>query len=69
MSAAKIQVRNLSKEFPPRHGGASPLRVIKNLNLAIQPHEFICILGRSGCGKSTLLNAIASFVSVPSFLL
>jgi NitT/TauT family transport system ATP-binding protein len=59
MTPAKIHVRNLHKEFPPRQAGAAPLRVIKNLNLAVAPHEFICILGRSGCGKSTLLNAIA----------
>ncbi|MGH7004886.1 MAG: ABC transporter ATP-binding protein, partial [Alphaproteobacteria bacterium] len=59
MSIAKIQIRNLSKEYPPRQGAGDSLRVIKNLNLAIAPHEFVCILGRSGCGKSTLLNAIA----------
>lgn len=59
MSLAKIQIRNLSKDFPPRQGKGEKLRVIKSLNLDIQPHEFVCILGRSGCGKSTLLNAIA----------
>ena len=59
MNAPKIQIRGLTKEFPPRQGAGENLRVIKNLNLTIAPHEFVCILGRSGCGKSTLLNAIA----------
>ena len=59
MSLAKIQIRNLSKDFPPRQGKGERLQVIKSLNLDIQPHEFVCVLGRSGCGKSTLLNAIA----------
>jgi len=59
MSVAKIRIRDLAKDFPPRQGKGEKLRVIKNLNLAIEPHEFVCILGRSGCGKSTLLNAIA----------
>lgn len=33
--------------------------VLNNLNLNIQPGEFIAIVGRSGCGKSTLLRLIA----------
>jgi ABC-type nitrate/sulfonate/bicarbonate transport system ATPase subunit len=59
MTAAKIEIRGLSKIFPPRVPGGETLHVIRNLNLSIVPHEFVCILGRSGCGKSTLLNAIA----------
>ncbi len=59
MSVAKIRIQNLTKEYPPRHGVGDTLRVLKDLHLAIQPHEFVCILGRSGCGKSTLLNTIA----------
>lgn len=35
--------------------------VLKGLNLKVNPHEFICILGKSGCGKSTLLNLLAGF--------
>ncbi|MCS6760406.1 MAG: ABC transporter ATP-binding protein [Candidatus Devosia euplotis] len=33
--------------------------VLKDLNLEIEPGEFLVLLGPSGCGKSTLLNAIA----------
>lgn len=35
--------------------------VLKGLDLKVNPHEFICILGKSGCGKSTLLNLLAGF--------
>ena len=35
----------------------------KNINLEIQPGEFLCVVGKSGCGKSTLLNLIAGFRS------
>jgi NitT/TauT family transport system ATP-binding protein len=35
---------------------------LKDINLSIDPGEFVCLLGPSGCGKSTLLNAIAGFV-------
>ncbi|HFF5520840.1 TPA: ATP-binding cassette domain-containing protein, partial [Acinetobacter baumannii] len=35
------------------------VKVLEDLNLHIQPGEFLAIVGRSGCGKSTLLRLIA----------
>ncbi len=32
---------------------------LANVNVSVQPGEFICIVGPSGCGKSTLLNIVA----------
>ncbi|MEY3400527.1 MAG: hypothetical protein RLZZ86_124 [Cyanobacteriota bacterium] len=33
--------------------------VLKEINLEIQPGEFVAIVGRSGCGKSTMLRLVA----------
>jgi polar amino acid transport system ATP-binding protein len=30
--------------------------VLRNINLDVQQHEVICLIGASGCGKSTLLR-------------
>ncbi|MEJ6812461.1 MAG: ATP-binding cassette domain-containing protein, partial [Oceanospirillaceae bacterium] len=32
--------------------------VVKNLDLTVQPDEFLTILGPSGCGKTTTLRMI-----------
>ena len=40
--------------------GGRPLKVLKGINITIQPKEFTAIMGPSGSGKSTLLNMIGA---------
>ncbi|WP_426449340.1 phosphonate ABC transporter ATP-binding protein [Paenibacillus sp. S-38] len=47
-----IEFQNVSKVYPNGTIG------LKNINLTIQPGEFIVIVGLSGAGKSTLLRSI-----------
>lgn len=39
---------------------------LKNINLNIQPGEFVSLLGPSGCGKTTLLRIISGFLKPSS---
>jgi len=56
-----ISVRDLWMSFPERRTGHS-VNVLEDINLQLEPGEFVCIVGPSGCGKSTLLNIIAGFL-------
>jgi sn-glycerol 3-phosphate transport system ATP-binding protein len=49
---ASVEMKGVSKSF-------GDVRVIQQIDCAIDDGEFIVILGPSGCGKSTLLRIIA----------
>ena len=53
-----VRVSNLDKYFGRLH-------VLKDISLAVQPREVVCLIGRSGSGKSTLLRCI-NFLEEPS---
>lgn len=39
-----------------------PLKVVDDVNLALEEGEFVSLLGPSGCGKTTTLRMIAGFI-------
>ncbi len=57
-----IEIRDLNKTY----FGASPLHVLKGINLSIEKGEFVSIMGASGSGKSTLLNVLGLLDSYDS---
>jgi NitT/TauT family transport system ATP-binding protein len=54
--SAAVQIRNVTKEFK---GGTVALR---DIELEIQPGEFVSLIGPSGCGKSTLLRIVGDLI-------
>jgi NitT/TauT family transport system ATP-binding protein len=54
------ELRDVSHVFTLPNG--RPLRVLANINLAIQPREILALLGPSGCGKSTLIRILAGLI-------
>jgi putative ABC transport system ATP-binding protein len=51
-----IQVQEVNKEYGR---GKNTVAALKDINIEIEPGEFVAVLGPSGCGKSTLLHVMA----------
>ncbi|MCK6445618.1 MAG: ABC transporter ATP-binding protein [Planctomycetes bacterium] len=56
MTVPRIECRAIVKRLP---SGSALLTILDTLDLAIEPGEFVAILGPSGSGKSTLLGLLA----------
>ncbi len=51
-----LQVQDVSKEYGK---GKKTVAALKDIELEINPGEFVAVVGPSGCGKSTLLHVMA----------
>ena len=56
-NGTRISVAGLGKEVKDRESG-TPLHILTDIHLTIEPREFVGLLGASGCGKSTFMDAI-----------
>jgi ATP-binding cassette subfamily B (MDR/TAP) protein 1 len=53
----QVQFENVHFRYPTRPG----VRVLRGLNLTIEPGTYVALVGASGCGKSTAIQLIERF--------
>jgi NitT/TauT family transport system ATP-binding protein len=63
MAVPMLEGRDISIAFD---AGGVKRNVLEGLNIAIDEHEFVCIVGPSGCGKTTLLRVMAGLLPASS---
>jgi polar amino acid transport system ATP-binding protein len=54
---AKVEVRSVVKAFDDKV-------VLRDVDLSVEPHEVVCLIGSSGSGKSTMLKCINLLVDI-----
>lgn len=63
----RIECTGLSKVFIDQRSGEETV-ALADVNLTIEPGQFVTVVGPSGCGKTTLLNILAGFEKLSSGL-
>ena len=59
---AAVAVSGVSKSFRGRRSARSARAALHDVDVLVEPGQFVSLLGPSGCGKSTLLNILAGFL-------
>lgn len=59
MDAKRLAIRKMNKHYGKFHA-------VKDLDIEVEPGEFLVLLGPSGCGKSTALRMIAGLEEITS---
>ena len=66
MSEPLLEVRNLKKYFPVKHGmfssGKGFVHAVDGISLTVEKGETFGLVGESGCGKSSLSRVILGLV-------
>ena len=57
-----LRVEGVSKTYGAAYAEIETA-AIANIDMVINDHEFVCVVGRSGCGKTTLLRMVAGLTA------
>ena len=61
--APALEVRNVTAGYGRRRNGVPVLKVLRDVNVAVQRGHTVGVIGESGCGKSTLARVMSGLLS------
>ncbi|MDB5820079.1 MAG: transporter related, partial [Rhizobacter sp.] len=64
VKAKNVEVSHVHKRFDTQQG--QQVHALDNINLKVQPGEFVSVVGPSGCGKSTLMRIVCGLTPTTS---
>ena len=60
--APALEVRNVTAGYGRRRNGVPVLKVLRDVNVAVQRGHTVGVIGESGCGKSTLARVMSGLL-------
>jgi ABC-2 type transport system ATP-binding protein len=57
-----LTFRSVTKFYPARQAGSTPLKALDQVSFGVQEGEFFGLLGPNGAGKTTLISILAGLV-------
>lgn len=63
ISGVSVRMQNVTRCVK---SGKTSKTILNNVNITIEPNEFVAIIGGSGAGKSTVMNAMSGFEKATS---
>ncbi|MCS6870133.1 MAG: ABC transporter ATP-binding protein [Anaerolineae bacterium] len=60
--ATLVEIKNLSKRYPPRNGKGEGTLAVKHMNLTIDQGEIFSLLGPNGAGKTTTISIMSGLL-------
>lgn len=63
MGGTRVDMMNVSRVVTVKH---QKRFILQDVNLTVEPNDFIAIIGGSGAGKSTVMNAMSGFEQATS---
>src|SRR5258708_40148943 len=58
-----VEIRNLTKRYPPTQGSKEGFLAVKGLNLTIERGEIFSLLGPNGAGKTTTISMMSGLLA------
>ncbi len=66
VSGTRVLMQGINRTVKDKKSKTGTKRILNNVNIQIEPNDFVAIIGGSGSGKTTIMNAMSGFEKATS---